>query len=54
MFNAEIIEGIQSKYASFTPYLNERTRRIWAGILRVRLDPAGLGALSVVVRSHLT
>ena len=32
MFNPEIIEGIQSKYASFSLYLNERTRRVWAGI----------------------
>ena len=46
MFNAEIIEGIQNKYASFSPYLNERTRRIWAGIEAKALGYGGVSAVS--------
>jgi len=46
MFNAEIIERIQSKYASFSPYLNERTRRIWAGIEAKSLGYGGVSAVS--------
>jgi hypothetical protein len=46
MFNAEIIEGIQSKYASFSPYLNERTRKIWAGIEAKALVYGGISAVS--------
>jgi len=32
MFNVETIEVIQSKYESFLPYLNKRTRRVWVGM----------------------
>jgi len=46
MFNSEIIEGIQSKYASFLPYLNERTRRVWAGIEAKALGYGGISAVS--------
>ena len=46
MFNTEIIEVIQSKYASFAPYLNERTRRIWAGIEAKALGYGGVSAVS--------
>lgn len=32
MSNPEVVKSIQSKYQSFLPYLNEKTRRIWAAI----------------------
>jgi len=46
MFNAETIGEIQSKYSSFSPYLNERTRRIWAGIEAKALGYGGVSAVS--------
>jgi Rhodopirellula transposase DDE domain len=47
MFNVEVIEAIQSKYASFLPYLNERTRRVWAAM---EAKAMGNGGVSVVAQ----
>ena len=46
MDNAEVIESIQSKYESFLPYLNERTRRVWAA-----MEATGLVQKQVTVLS---
>ncbi len=42
MFNVEAIEAIQRKYESFLPYLNERTRRVWAGMEAKELGHGGV------------
>lgn len=28
----EIVESVRDKYEVFSPYLNEKTRRLWAGL----------------------
>jgi hypothetical protein len=48
MFNVEVIEAIQSKYTSFLPYLNERTRRAWAAMEAIAM---GNGGVSVVAQA---
>jgi Rhodopirellula transposase DDE domain len=32
MSDNQLVESIQNKYESLLPYLNEKTRRIWAAI----------------------
>jgi hypothetical protein len=32
MSNEQVVESIQEKYGSLKPYLNKKTRRIWAAI----------------------
>lgn len=46
MLNVETIEVIQSKYESFLPYLNERTRRVWAGMEAKALGHGGVTTVS--------
>jgi transposase len=46
MVNAEVIESIQSKYESFLPYLNERTRRVWAAMEATTLGYGGVRAVA--------
>jgi hypothetical protein len=48
MFNAEVIETIQKKYKTFLPYLDERTRRIWAAI---EANALGYGGVMAVFRA---
>jgi transposase len=46
MFAPEVIETLQSKYESFLPYLNERTRRVWAAIEATALGYGGISAVA--------
>ena len=46
MFDADVIKNIQNKYKSFLPYLNERTRRIWAAIEATTLGYGGVSAVA--------
>ena len=46
MFDADVIKNIQNKYESFVPYLNERTRRIWAAIEATTLGYGGVSAVA--------
>jgi biotin operon repressor len=46
MFDADVIKNIQNKYESFLPYLNERTRRIWAAIEATTLGYGGVSAVA--------
>jgi hypothetical protein len=46
MYDAEVFETIQSKYESFLPYLNERTRRVWAAIEANALGYGGVTAVA--------
>jgi Rhodopirellula transposase DDE domain len=46
MFDAEVIGTVQSKYELFLPYLNERTRRIWAAIEANALGYGGVTAVA--------
>lgn len=46
MFDADVIKKIQNKYESFLPYLNERTRRIWAAIEATTLGYGGVSAVA--------
>jgi transposase len=39
---AEVVEQIKNKYQVFSPYLNERTRRIWAAIESTALGRGGI------------
>ena len=46
MIGAEVVEQIRLKYEAFTPYLNERTRRVWAAIEARSLGHGGISAVS--------
>jgi hypothetical protein len=46
MYDAEVFETIQTKYESFLPYLNERTRRVWAAIEANALGYGGVTAVA--------
>lgn len=46
MFAPEVIATIQKKYESFLPYMNERTRRIWAAIEATALGYGGVSAVA--------
>lgn len=46
MFDTEVIETVRSKYESFLPYLNERTRRVWAAIEATTLGYGGISAVA--------
>jgi hypothetical protein len=48
MSNSKIIQQIRSKYQSLLPYLNEKTRRIWAAIESLAI---GRGGVSHVARA---
>lgn len=41
-----MIDQIRLKYESFTPYLNEQTRRVWAAIEAQSLGHGGVSAVS--------
>ncbi len=45
MSKTEIVENLQSKYQAFLPYLNEKTRRLWAAI---EAEALGYGGVSQV------
>lgn len=46
MFDVEVLEAIQSKYETFLPYLNERTRRVWAAMEARALGYGGVSAVA--------
>jgi transposase len=46
MRNSEIVDQIKSKYAAFSPYLNERTRRLWAAIETISLGRGGISQVA--------
>jgi len=46
MFDVEVLEAIQSKYRMFLPYLNERTRRVWAAMEAHELGYGGVSAVA--------
>jgi hypothetical protein len=48
MSKAEIVEVIKTKYECFSPYLNEKTRRIWASI---EAQALGRGGVSLVAKA---
>lgn len=48
MSKMEIVEAIKTKYECFYPYLNERTRRIWAAI---EASAIGRGGVSQVAQA---
>jgi transposase len=48
MTNSEVEEQIRSKYQAFSPYLNEKTRRIWAAI---ESSVLGHGGVTQVARA---
>lgn len=47
MSKAEIVEAIKTKYEYFSPYLNEKTRRIWAAIEAQILGRGGVSQVSL-------
>lgn len=51
MSNSQEVKSIQDKYDSLSPYLNEKTRRIWAAIEARSL---GWGGISQVALSNWT
>lgn len=46
MFDNQVIEKIRDKYEKLLPYLNEKTRRIWAGIEAKSLGWGGITQVS--------
>lgn len=48
MFAPDVIATLQHKYESFLPYLNERTRRVWAA---VEANALGYGGISAVAQA---
>jgi transposase len=46
MSKSEIIQQIRTKYVAFSPYLNERTRRIWAAVETQGLSRGGISQVS--------
>lgn len=48
MSKTEIVEAIKTKYECLSPYLNERTRRIWAAIVA---EAIGRGGVSQVAQA---
>jgi len=46
MFDVEVLEAIQNKYEMFLPYLNERTRRVWAAMEACELGYGGVSAVA--------
>jgi transposase len=46
MRNSKIVEQIRSKYEAFSPYLNEKTRRIWAAIESTTLGRGGISQVA--------
>jgi hypothetical protein len=48
MSQAEVLETIEAKYATLSPYLDERTRRIWAA---VEARSMGWGGVSRVAQA---
>jgi hypothetical protein len=47
MSKAEIVEVIKTKYECFSPYLNEKTRRIWDSIEAQALGRGGVSLVSL-------
>jgi hypothetical protein len=48
-----ILESIQDKYDSLLPYLNEKTRRIWAAIEARSLGWGGVSQVAIAKRCCL-
>ncbi|NJM72015.1 MAG: ISAzo13 family transposase, partial [Scytonema sp. RU_4_4] len=42
MASNEVVKSIQDKYEQLSPYLNEKTRRIWAAIEAQSLGWGGI------------
>ena len=47
MSKASIVEAIRTKYECFSPYLNEKTRRIWTAIEAQALGRGGVSQVSL-------
>ena len=47
MSNEQVVENIQEKYDSLKPYLNEKTRRIWAAIEARSLGWGGVSLVAI-------
>ena len=47
MSDEQVVESIQEKYDSFNPYLNEKTRRIWAAIEARSLGWGGVSQVAI-------
>lgn len=47
MSDSQVIEKIRDKYEKLLPYLNEKTRRIWAGIEASSLGWGGITQVSL-------
>ena len=50
MSDKQVVESIQDKYDSLLPYLNEKTRHIWAAIEARSL---GWGGISQVAHTRI-
>jgi hypothetical protein len=46
MFENQLIEKIQNKYEQLSPYLNEKTRRLWAATEAISLGWGGISWVS--------
>jgi hypothetical protein len=47
MSDKQVVESIQKKYDSLKPYLNEKTRRIWAAIEARSLGWGGVSQVAL-------
>ena len=46
MSQAELLETIEAKYATLSPYLDERTRRIWAAVEAMNMGWGGVSRVA--------
>ncbi|MEJ1935663.1 ISAzo13 family transposase [Nostoc sp. NIES-2111] len=54
MSKVDLVEAIKTKYECFSPYLNEKTRRIWAAIEAKALGRGGVSQVSLATRLSRT
>jgi hypothetical protein len=47
MSDEQVVESIQEKYSSLKPYLNEKTRRVWAAIEARSLGWGGVSLVAI-------
>ncbi len=53
MSDKQVVESIQDKYDSLSPYLNEKTRRIWAAIEAQSLGWGGVSQVAIASSGRL-
>lgn len=53
MSDKQVVESIQDKYDSLSPYLNEKTRRIWAAIEARSLGWGGVSQVAIASSGRL-